>query len=229
MNNWLNRTENLIGESALNRLIHSNIAIVGIGGVGSFCAEALARCGINNITLIDKDVVDITNINRQIIADTTTLNELKVNVMKERILKINPSANVTTHPVFLNNENIPELIPIDCDFVIDCIDNVKSKLDLIEYCYKKDIKIISSMGTGNKLDPTKFEISDINKTSVCPLAKVIRKELRKRCIPNLKVVYSKEEPKKENISETSPASISFVPSSAGLIIASEVVKTLLNR
>ncbi len=229
MNNWLNRTENLIGESALNRLIHSTIAIVGIGGVGSFCAEALARCGINNITLIDKDVVDITNINRQIIADTTTLNELKVNVMKERILKINPSANVTTHPVFLKNENIHELIPIDCDFVIDCIDNVKSKLDLIEYCYKKDIKIISSMGTGNKLDPTKFEISDINKTSVCPLAKVIRKELRKRCIPNLKVVYSKEEPKKENISETSPASISFVPSSAGLIIASEVVKTLLNR
>ncbi len=229
MNNWLNRTENLIGETALNRLIHSTIAIVGIGGVGSFCTEALVRCGINNITLIDKDVVDITNINRQIIADTTTVNELKVNVMKERILKINPSANVTAHPVFLKNENIHELIPTDCDFVIDCIDNVKSKLDLIEYCYKKDIKIISSMGTGNKLDPTKFEISDINKTSVCPLAKIIRKELRRRCIPCLKVVYSKEEPKKENISETSPASISFVPSSAGLIIASEVVKTLLNQ
>lgn len=229
MENWLNRTENLIGANALNKLKNANIAVIGIGGVGSFCVEALARSGINNITLIDNDIVDITNINRQLIADTTTVGKLKVEVMKERILKINPNANVTIFPVFLNEDNISSLISKNYDYVIDCIDNIKSKIALIEYCHNMNIHIISSMGTGNKLDPTKFEIADISKTSVCPLAKIIRKELRKKDINNLTVVFSKEEPiKNENFSSiaSTPASIAFVPSSAGLIIASKVIKDL---
>ena len=131
MESWLNRTENLIGTTALSKLMQKNITIVGIGGVGSFCAEALARCGINHITLIDKDVVDITNINRQLIADTTTIGQLKVNIMKKRILKINPNATIITSPVFLTKENVANLIDSNSDFVIDCIDSVKSKLDLI--------------------------------------------------------------------------------------------------
>lgn len=229
MENWLNRTENLIGTNALNKLKNANIAVIGIGGVGSFCVEALARSGISNITLIDNDTVDITNINRQLIADTTTVGKLKVEIMKERILKVNPNANVTIFPVFLNEDNISSLISQNYDYVIDCIDNIKSKIALIEYCHNMNIHIISSMGTGNKLDPTKFEIADISKTSVCPLAKIIRKELRKKDINNLTVVFSKEEPiKNKNFSsiESTPASIAFVPSSAGLIIASKVVKDL---
>lgn len=229
MENWLNRTENLIGANALNKLKNANIAVIGIGGVGSFCVEALARSGINNITLIDNDIVDITNINRQLIADTTTVGKLKVEVMKERILKINPNANVTIFPVFLNEDNISSLISKNYDYVIDCIDNIKSKIALIEYCHNMNIHIISSMGTGNKLDPTKFEIADISKTSVCPLAKIIRKELRKKDINNLTVVFSTEEPiKNDNFSsiESTPASIAFVPSTAGLIIASKVIKDL---
>lgn len=227
MESWLNRTENLIGTTALKKLKNANIAIVGVGGVGSFCIEALARSGINNITLIDKDVIDITNINRQLIADTTTIGKLKVDIMKERILKINSNANVVTFPTFLSEENVSNLISTKYDFVIDCIDNIKSKLALIEHCHNLNINIISAMGTGNKLDPTKFEITDISKTSVCPLAKIIRKELRKKNINKLTVVYSKEEPiKTYNFSINSPASISFVPSTAGLIIASEVVRKL---
>lgn len=176
MEYWLSRTEILIGKEPLDKLRNSNIAIVGIGGVGSFCAEALARTGINNITLIDMDTVDITNINRQLIADTTTVGKLKVDVMKERILKINPNANVTTFQVFLDKNNIPSLIYKNHDYVIDCIDNVNSKVALIEYCYKENIEIISALGTGNKLDPTKFEVTDIFKTSICPLARIIRKK-----------------------------------------------------
>lgn len=225
MEYWLSRTEILIGKEPLDKLRNSNIAIVGIGGVGSFCAEALARTGINNITLIDMDTVDITNINRQLIADTTTVGKLKVDVMKERILKINPNANVTTFPVFLDENNIPSLISKNYDYVIDCIDNVNSKVALIEYCYKENIEIISALGTGNKLDPTKFEVTDIFKTSICPLARIIRKKLKEKNINKLTVVYSKEEPIKIKNS-TSPASISFVPSVAGLIIASVVAEKL---
>jgi len=146
--------------------------------------------------------------------------------MKERILKINPSANITIHPIFIDEENIPTLISSKFDYVIDCIDNINSKVALIEYCYNMNIKIISSMGTGNKLDPTKFEVADIYNTSVCPLAKIIRKNLREKNIKNLKVVFSKEEPIK-NINTNSPSSIAFVPSVAGLILASEVVKDLI--
>lgn len=228
MEYWLSRTESLIGKVALNKLKNSNIIIVGIGGVGSFCAEALARLGINNITLIDKDTVDITNINRQLIADTTTIGKLKVDVMKERILKINPDANIITFPVFLDENNVTSLIHPNCDYVIDCIDNVNSKVALIEYCYKMNISIISALGTGNKLDPTKFEITDIYNTSVCPLARVMRKRLREKNIDKLTVVYSKEEPLMlENSAFT--ASISFVPSVAGLIIASAVAENLTSE
>lgn len=223
MESWLNRTENLIGVPALEKLKNANIAIVGIGGVGSFCTEALARCGINNITLIDKDVIDPTNINRQLIADTTTVGKFKVDVMKDRILKINPKANITICPTFLCEENINTLISKNFDYVLDCIDDVKAKLTLIEYCYNSKINIISSMGTANKLDPTMFEIANISDTSVCPLAKIIRKELNKKGITDLTVVYSKEKPIKNNIQL---ASISFVPSVAGLIMAGEVIKKL---
>lgn len=226
MDSWLNRTENLIGTNALEKLKNSNVAIIGIGGVGSFCAEAIARSGINNITLIDNDVVDITNINRQLIADTTTIGKSKVEIMKGRILKINPSANITVHPIFIDEENIPTLISSKFDYVIDCIDNINSKVALIECCHNMNIKTISSMGTGNKLDPTKFEVADIYNTSVCPLAKIIRKNLREKNIKNLKVVFSKEEPIKNN-NTNSPSSIAFVPSVAGLILASEVVKDLI--
>ena len=226
MENWLSRTENLIGTEAIENLKNSNIAMVGIGGVGSFCAEALARSGINNITLIDNDTIDVTNINRQIMADTTTIGKLKVDVMKERILKINPTATMSTHSTFLNEENISEIITNNFDYVIDCIDSIKSKLSLIEHCAINNIKIISAMGTGNKLDPTKFEVTDISKTSVCPLAKIIRKSLREKNITKLKVVYSKEEPIK-NDTNASPSSIAFVPSVAGLIMAGEVIKDLI--
>lgn len=228
MEYWLSRTENLIGKEALDKLRDSNIAIVGIGGVGSFCAEALSRTGINNITLIDMDTIDITNINRQLIADTSTIGRLKTDVMKERILKINPSANVITFPNFLDKNNISSIITTNFDYVIDCIDTVNSKIALIEYCYKMNIKIISALGTGNKIDPTKFEITDISKTSVCPLARAIRKKLKSKNVEHLTVVYSKEEPIKiEN--STTPASISFVPSVAGLLIASKVVENLTSK
>ena len=198
------------------------------GGVGSYTVEALARSGIGNITLIDKDIVDITNINRQLIADTTTIGKPKVEVAKERLLKINPNIKITTYQVFYDATKANELLNTHYDYIVDAIDSVSSKLSLVEEAYERNIPIISCMGTGNKLDPTKFEVSDIAKTSVCPLAKVIRKELTKRGIHHLKVVYSKEEPRRfDEENKKTPASISFVPSVAGLILAGEVVKDLL--
>lgn len=230
MNNWLNRTEYLIGKDNLGKLKKAHIAVFGCGGVGSYAIEALARSGIGGLTLIDNDVVDITNINRQLIADITTVGKPKVEVEKERLLKINPNLNITIYQEFYDSTNSDKILDSSFDFIIDAIDSVSSKLLLIEEAYKKNIPIISSMGTGNKLDPTKFEISDISKTSVCPLAKVIRKELRNRNINHLKVVYSKEEPKRFDLNNNkAPASISFVPSVAGLILASEVVKDLLSK
>lgn len=227
MENWLNRTENLIGKNNINTLANAHIAVFGCGGVGSYAIEAIARCGVGNITLIDKDIVDVTNINRQLIADTTTIGKPKVEVEKERILKINPNLNINTHQIFYDYTNSNKIFNTNYDYVIDAIDCVSSKINLIEQCYKKNIPIISSMGTGNKLDPTKFEITDINKTSVCPLAKIIRKELKKRNIKHLKVVYSKEEPHHfDEANNKTLASISFVPSVAGLILASEVIKDL---
>lgn len=199
------------------------------GGVGSYAVEALARSGIGKITLVDNDVVDITNINRQLIADTTNIGELKVKVAKNRLMKINPNLKVVTYKLFYDKTKNEELFNTHYDYIIDAIDSVGSKISLIEESNKLNIPIISCMGTGNKLDPTQFEVTDISKTSVCPLAKVIRKELKKLGIEHLKVVYSKEEPKrfdKDNLK--TPASISFVPSVAGLILAGEVIKDLLN-
>ena len=225
MDNWLSRTEMLIGKENLDKLANSTVAVFGCGGVGSFVVEGLVRAGIGNIVLIDNDVVDITNINRQLIADTTTINMPKVEVEKERLLKINPNLNIQIYKEFYNSTN-SNLLNNNYTYIVDAIDTVSSKISLIEEAFNRNIKIISSMGTGNKLDPTKFEVTDIYKTSVCALAKVMRKELKKRNIPHLKVVYSKEEPIATNT--RTPASISFVPSVAGLIIAGEVIKDIIN-
>lgn len=244
MDNWLNRTEILIGKENMQKLQNSNVIVFGLGGVGSYVVEGLIRSGIENIAIIDKDVVDITNINRQIIANTKTIGMPKVQVETERILNINPNANIIKIQEFVTKENIVEIMNtinnyfkrtnknsfinsngFVVDYAIDAIDTVSSKLEIIKFCYENNIKLISSMGTGNKLNAGKFEITDITKTSVCPLAKVIRKELKKIGIPHLKVLYSKEESIKTGINIT--ASISFVPSVAGLLISGEVVKEII--
>lgn len=233
MLNQFSRTEMLIGKENVEKLNNSKVAIFGIGGVGSFVVEGLARAGVGNFILVDNDSVAESNLNRQIIATTKTIGKLKVEVMKNRILEINPNANVETHSEFFMPES-PNFFDNTVDYIVDAIDTVTAKIELILRANKLNIPIISSMGTGNKLDPTKFEVTDIYKTSVCPLAKVMRKELKKRNIKKLKVIYSKEEPIKpieENSTEKNkkqvPGSISFVPSVAGLIIASEVVKDII--
>ena len=231
MSNQFSRTELLIGKQAIEKLKQAKVAVFGIGGVGSYVVEGLARAGVGNFILVDKDIVDKTNINRQIIATHKTIGLKKVEVAKQRILDINPDAVIETYSEFFM-PNSPDLFDKKTDYVIDCIDTITSKLELIVRAKNMNIPIISCMGTGNKLDPTKFEVTDISKTSVCPLAKVIRKELRNRGINTLKVVYSKEEPIKTNIfgEETKkqiPGSISFVPSVAGLIISGEVIKDLI--
>lgn len=225
--NWLNRTEALIGKENITKLQNSNVIVFGLGGVGSYVVEGLVRAGIQNICIVDKDIVDITNINRQLIADNETIGKNKVDAEEERILKINKSAKVVKIKEFVNKDNIEEIMKSysHIDYVIDAIDTVSSKLEIIKYCYHNNINIISSMGTGNKLDASKFEITDIFKTSVCPLAKVMRKELKKLDIKSLTVLYSKEEPIKTNLN--TPASISFVPSVSGLLIAGKVVKDLI--
>ena len=231
MENWLNRTELLIGKKALNKLESATVVVFGCGGVGSYVIEGLIRSGIGNLIVVDSDIVDVSNINRQLIADITTIGRPKVEVIKERVLKINPNINVTTYQEFADISNFANIIPNNCDYIVDAIDTVKSKIELVAYANLNNIQVISSMGTGNKLDPTMFEITDIFKTSVCPLAKVMRKELKNRGISNLKVLYSKEEPRRFNNDETlkrTPASISFVPSVAGLIIAGEVIKDLIH-
>ena len=219
------RTKSLIGDNALLKLANSKIAIFGIGGVGGYVAEALIRAGVGEIDLIDNDVVNETNINRQIVALNSTIGKYKVDIMKQRAIDINPDIKVNTFKVFFDENSINEFDFKKYDYVIDAIDSVKSKILLVETCKNSDVLIISSMGTGNKLDPTKFEIADISKTSVCPLARVMRVELKKRGIKNLKVLYSTESPLKT--SSRTPSSISFVPSVAGLILASAVVRDLI--
>lgn len=224
------RTEILIGKENIEKLKKSKVAIFGIGGVGSYVVEALARAGVSNFVLVDNDRVCITNINRQLIALQDTIGSLKVDVAKNRILAINKNAKVETHSTFFDHEN-SYMLDNTIDYIVDAIDSVSSKIDLILKAKELNIPIISCMGTGNKLDPTKLEVSDIYKTSVCPLAKIIRKRLKQENIKKLKVVYSKEEPKKsEDMLENGKrvnSSISFVPSVAGLIIASEVVKDII--
>jgi tRNA A37 threonylcarbamoyladenosine dehydratase len=221
------RTSLLIGDENLNKLQNAKIAVFGVGGVGSFTVEALARAGIGSLLLVDNDTVSESNINRQLPALHSTVGKLKVEVMAERIKDINPSCQITVKAVFYNKDTVDEFCSIleQYQYIVDAIDTVSSKLLLIETAHRLGIPIISAMGAGNKLNPCSFEVSDIYKTSVCPLARVMRHELKKRHIPKLKVVYSKEEPKK--IEADFPSSISFVPSVSGLIIASEVIKDLI--
>lgn len=233
MSEQFSRTELLIGKEAIEKLSNVKVAIFGIGGVGSFVAEALARAGIGSFLLVDNDIISESNLNRQIHALTNTIGKYKVEIMKERIMQINENAKVEISKEFFMPNSDEEIIDNTINYIVDAIDTVTAKIELVIRAQKLNIPIISSMGTGNKLDPTKFEITDINKTVVCPLAKVIRKELRTRGIKKLKVVYSKEEPIKpkqtieQNEKKHIPGSISFVPSVAGLIIASEVVKDLI--
>lgn len=226
---WNARTELLIGKEKLEKLEKAKMIVYGIGGVGSFAVEGFIRAGIENIILVDNDVISPSNLNRQIHATISNIGKLKVDCMKERILSINPKANVQTYlPQDIENGE-ETLIDDTIDYVVDAVDTITTKLKLIQTAKEKQIPIISCMGTGNKLDPTKFEISDIYKTSVCPLAKVMRKELKKRGIQDLKVLYSKEEPIKHDMESRTPASISFVPSVAGMIIAGEVIKDIIKK
>ena len=231
MEDQFSRTRLLIGEDGIKKLNASTVAIFGIGGVGSYVVEALARAGVGNFVLVDKDVVSITNINRQIHATLKTIGLPKVEVMKKRILDINPDASVKIFNEFYLPDNAEKMIDKSYSYIVDAVDTITAKIDLVVRANELKIPIISAMGAGNKLDPTKFEVSDIFNTSVCPLAKVMRKELKARNIKKLKVVYSKEEPIKNEIvfenNKSIPGSISFVPSTVGLIIAGEVVKDLL--
>lgn len=221
------RTAMLIGEEALSKLSSAHIAVFGVGGVGGYVVEALARSGVGKFDLIDNDTVNITNINRQIIATHDTVGRYKVDVARERVLSINPNADVTVHKVFYLPETADRFDFSKYDYVIDAIDTVTAKIDIIAKAKEYNVPIISSMGTGNKLDPTQFTVADIYDTSVCPLARVMRRELKKRNIDSLKVLYSKEEPKTPCGEERTPSSIAFVPSVAGLIIAGEVIKDLI--
>ena len=238
MANQFDRTELLIGKDGLERLRNANVAVFGIGGVGGYAVEALIRSGLGNITLVDNDIVFVTNINRQIIATHKTKGRYKVDVMLDRILEINPYANVETYKTFFLPENSDEFDFTKYDYIVDAIDTVKAKIELAVKAKEFQIPIISAMGAGNKLDASKFEVSDLYKTSVCPLAKVMRTELKKRGIKKLKVVYSKETPIKinpNNLTEEDkfagkrqiPGSLAPAPAVVGLIIAGEVIRDLI--
>lgn len=249
MSHAFSRTEMLIGTEGLKKLHESKVAVFGIGGVGSFVVEALARSGVGHLVLVDCDDICLTNINRQIHATTRTIGLPKVEVMKNRVLEINPQIKVGAYKELYNSDSADRLLSDDYSYVVDAIDMVSAKIDLIVRCKEKGIPIMSSMGAGNKLNPTMLEVDDLYNTSICPLAKVMRRELRKRGVESLKVVYSKELPKKplpipENCPENCtcsnkgkaapvtkrqvPGSVSFVPPVAGLIIASEVIKDIIN-
>ena len=236
--NQFSRTELLIGKQGLEKLHNAKIAIFGIGGVGSFVVEGLVRAGVQNFVWVDNDKISLTNLNRQLIATQKTIGKDKVEVAKERILGINPKAKVEVFKEFFLPNSNTNIITKELTYVVDCIDTVTAKIEIVMQCKNLKIPIISAMGTGNKLNPLKLEVTDIYKTNVCPLAKVMRKELRKRNINELKVVYSTEEPiklKLQNYEEKNvtkrqvPGSISFVPSVAGLIIAGEVVKEIIEK
>ncbi len=243
------RTQLLLGKEGMEKLKHANVAVFGIGGVGSFTVEALARSGVGSFEIFDDDKVCLTNINRQLIATRKSVGKYKVDVMKERILDINPKAVVNIHQCFFTAENADDFDFTKYSYVVDAIDTVSSKIVLIEKCQAAKTPVISCMGAGNKLDPTRFEVTDIYKTSMCPLAKVMRKELRERGIKKLKVVYSKEAPitpvedednschthcicppdtaRKCTVRRQVPGSVAFVPSVAGLIIAGEVTMDII--
>jgi tRNA A37 threonylcarbamoyladenosine dehydratase len=245
------RTELLLGAAGIKKLAAAKVAVFGIGGVGSYVVEGLARSGVGHLVLIDDDCICLTNINRQLQATTKTVGRVKVEVMRERVLEINPQAIVTIFQTFYLPDKAAELLADDYDYIVDAIDTVTAKIDLVMQAKARGIPIISSMGAGNKLDPTQFEVADIYQTSVCPLAKVMRKELKKRGIPALKVVYSQEQPLQPEATEDSscatgcicpsgttrtcttrnqiPGSVAFVPAVAGLIMAGEVIKDIVNN
>ena len=227
MDNIYQRTELVIGKKNLEKLKKTKVCICGIGGVGSYVLEALARVGVGSITIIDKDNIDITNLNRQIIATMGNVGNPKVTEAKKRITSINPEINITAIQDFIDSNNVEQYIAKDYDYVIDAIDSVESKIAIIKTCKQKGVKIISSMGMANRLDPLRIKITDISKTEVCPLAKVVRKRLKEEKIEKVKVVFSTE-----NAIKTEGkllGSVSYVPATAGLVIASEVVKDIINK
>lgn len=233
MQEQFSRTELLLGEEAMKKLANARVAVFGIGGVGGYVVEALVRSGIGAVDLIDSDTVAPSNLNRQIIATRSTIGKYKVDAMKERIMDINPECQVEVHRCFYLPETKDEFDFSQYSYVVDAVDTVTAKLELVMQAQEAGVPIMSSMGAGNKLNPAEFEVADIYKTTVCPLAKVMRRELKKRGIKKLKVVYSKEEPIKVSAVEadsqrrSTPGSAAFVPSVAGLIIASEVIKDLI--
>ena len=222
--NRFSRTEALLGEEAMEKLKKARVAVFGIGGVGGHVVEALVRSGVGAVDIVDSDKVCLSNLNRQIIATESSIGKYKVDVMKERILDINPEAVVNVHKCFYLPETKDEFDFSQYSYVVDAVDTVTAKIQLVMEAAEAGVPIISSMGAGNKLDPTAFQVADIYKTSVCPLAKVMRRELKKRGIKKLKVVYSREQPVVKN---AVPASVAFVPSVVGLIIAGEVIKDLV--
>ena len=228
MSNQYSRTELLIGKENVEKIKKAKVAILGLGGVGSYSVEALARVGIGHLVLVDYDQYDITNINRQLGATHLNIGKYKVDVMKERILEINPNAIVEAYRPDEIEGGEENIIDSSFTYVVDAIDTMANKLKVIEKCKKENVKIITATGAGNKIDATKFEVADIYKTSVCPVCKILRKELKQRNIQNLKVVYSKEIPKKPENGEKNLGSISFVPSVMGLIAAGEVIKDIIS-
>lgn len=227
MEERFSRTSRLIGEKAVARLSNCTVAVFGLGGVGSAAAEALARGGVGGLMLIDRDVVEITNLNRQLLALTSNIGRPKAEVMRDRILDIHPAARVTAQQLFVDRETIRKISFSGVDYIVDAMDTVTAKLLLAETAKENAIPLISSMGTGNKLDPTRFKVADIYETSICPLARIMRKELRKRGIDRLKVVYSQEPALCPAGDPRLPASVSFVPPVAGMILAGEVIKDLV--
>ena len=222
---WLNRTRSLIGEDNLQTLKDASVVVVGLGGVGSFAAEAIARCGVGRMILIDKDRVDITNVNRQLIALRSTVGSMKTDVMKARILDINPAAVVEAYTVAYSEETTDTFNFSGVDVIVDAIDSIDDKVALIRRSFSEGIPVLSSMGAGNKLDPGAFEVADLAQTSVCPLARIMRKRLRDVGIEHVSVVYSKEMP----VRGEGVGSISFVPSTAGLLLASEAIRMIIDH
>ena len=239
MLNQFSRTELILGKENVNKIRQAKVAVFGLGGVGSFVVEGLTRAGVENFILVDNDTISITNLNRQLFALNSTIGENKIDVAKERILDINPNAKVEIHKEFVI-DNFDNILDKSTNYIVDAIDTISAKINLVQKAKEINVPIISSMGTGNKLDPTKLEVTDIKKTSICPVAKILRKELKNKNIDKLKVVYSTETPilpnkevQKEYIeygeNERTPGSVSFVPSVAGLIIAGEVIKDLIKE
>ncbi|MBQ6796235.1 MAG: tRNA threonylcarbamoyladenosine dehydratase [Clostridia bacterium] len=232
MNERFSRTKLLLGTDAMEKLKNAHVCIFGVGGVGGYVCEALARSGVGSLTLVDNDTVSVSNINRQIFALSSTVGMMKTAAAKERLCDINPEIKITEHNMFYLPDVADEIDLTQFDYVVDAIDTVTAKIYLAQKCDELNIPLIASMGTGNKLDPTQFEVTDIYKTSVCPLARVMRTELKKRGVKKLKVVYSKEQPKNavadSQNGRHAPGSSAFVPSVAGLILAAEVIKDLIN-